>query len=128
MSKTTTCFDVIFQRKQSNRLFFLYGIDTMLPCRLESNLQERQDHVICSFQKKSHGCCYGLWASLFAHFKHTSPARFHSFTEPQSPSATSYVRAMRCRRLRYGFLLAHALANCHSTQNSCTVQFCAIAL
>ena len=48
----------------------------------EQHLQEQQDHTLCSFTGKSHGCCYVLQALPLTHFRHTNPARPHSLTEP----------------------------------------------
>ena len=83
MSKTTTCFDVIFQRKQSKRLFLLLGVDTMLRCRLEFTTgRNGLSHSLQLHNKVSWLllCPLGFTVRSFQTYH---PARFHSFTDPK---------------------------------------------
>jgi hypothetical protein len=122
MPKTTTCFDVIFNGSKARGCF---SCTVLIPdCISESNLQERQDHSLCFSQKSLMAAPMScrLYCSLISN-KASYLAPFSFVHRTYSPFAALVCARPLCHRLRYGFLLAHTLADCHATQKSCTVQF-----
>lgn len=124
MPKTTTCFDVMFN---GSKAIDCFSCAVLIPCShvaWNQHRQEWQDHNLCVSQKSLMAAPMScrLYCSVISN-KASFLAPFSFVPRAYGPFAALVCARPRSHRLRFGFLLAHALADWHPTQKPCTVQF-----